>query len=440
MSLQEKPLPADDSTASLKAALAQRTRELEEAHEREAATAEILHIIRSSPGDLQPVFDAIAQSALRLFSGQSATVTRVVGDEIHLAALTAGSDEGVKAVQGSFPSPLSSPGIHSRVARSGQPAFRFDIENEPDVAPGVKELARARGYRSILVVPMLRDGVAIGTIGVTRPEPTRFTDDQIDLLKTFADQAVIAIENARLFEAEQQRTRELSELLEQQTATSEVLGVISKSPGDLELVFNTILLNAMRLCEGSFGLMHLREGAGFRVAAIHNIPPALAAWRGESFVPIPEDPLGRMLATNQKIHIADVRTEPAYKMGFPPFVALVDGGAARTLLLVPLLKDGELIGAIAVYRQEVREFSDKHIALVESFAAQAVIAIENTRLLSELRESLSQQTATADVLKVISRSTFDLQNVLDTLVEFGSNALRGPGFRHFLAPGRPAHC
>src|SRR6266446_2075592 len=211
------------SLAELRAALAQRDHELAQAREREAATAEILHLIGTSAGDLQPAFNAIAQSAVRLFGGQSATVTRVVGDMIHLAALTAGSEAGIKEVQSSFPSPLSSTGIHSRVARSGLPAFRADIETEPDVPAAVKELARARGYRAILVVPMLRDGVSIGTIGVARRDPGAFTNDQINLLKTFADQAIIAIENTRLF-------NETREALERQTATADILKVIASSP------------------------------------------------------------------------------------------------------------------------------------------------------------------------------------------------------------------
>jgi GAF domain-containing protein len=281
------------------------------------------------------------------------------------------------------------------------------------------ETQKKAGFRTFLGVPLLRENSPIGVIILGRKTVAPFTDKQIELVATFADQAVIAIENVRLFDEVQARTRELSEALEQQTATSEVLQAISKSPGELEPVFQTMLENAVRICGAKFGNLWLCEGDAFRISAMHGAPPAYAEFLRRTPVvrPLPGHAIGRVARTKQVVHIADVLLEPAYNKTSPSQIGTVDLAGARTVLAVPLLKDEELIGAIVIYRQEVRSFTDKEIQLLENFAAQAVIAIENTRLLSELRESLQQQTATSDVLKVISRSTFDLQAVLDTLVE-----------------------
>jgi two-component system, NtrC family, sensor kinase len=262
-----------------------------------------------------------------------------------------------------------------------------------------------------LFVPMLKDNELIGYLSVYRQEVRPFTDKQIDLVKNFASQAVIAIENARLLS-------ELRESLERQTATSDVLQVISRSPGELEPVFEAMLENAVRICGAKFGNLWLYDGEFFRIGATtHGAPAAYVEYlrREGPFRADPRVGIGRLAQTKRTYQVADLTAQPTHDDKLR--VATIELAGARTLLGVPMLKDSEVIGSIVIYRREVLPFTDKQVALVENFAVQAVIAIENTRLLNELRESLQQQTATADVLKVISRSAFDLQIVLDTLVE-----------------------
>src|SRR5262245_50985481 len=296
------------------------------------------------------------------------------------------------------------------------------IAHIPDVLSDVEytytEGQKVGGFRTMLGVPLLREGTPIGAISLQRKIVKPFTTKQIELAATFADQAVIAIENVRLFEAEQQRTRELSESLEQQTATAEVLHVISSSPGELEPVFHAMLENATRVCGSNFGTLYLREGEAFRAVSMHGATPDyLQARLGQLVHPGPGTGLGRAVRTKQAVHIADVTAEPAYRERDPMRVAAADLGGVRTMLNVPMLKEGEVVGGIAIYRTEVRPFTEKQIELVTNFAAQAVIAIENTRLLNELRESLQQQTATSEVLGVISSSPGELEPVFQAMLE-----------------------
>src|SRR5262249_5342223 len=272
-------------------------------------------------------------------------------------------------------------------------------------------------YRTVLGTPLLREGVPIGVIALQRTDVRPFTDKQIALATTFADQAVIAIENVRLFEAEQARTRELTESLQQQTAPADVLQVISSSPGELEPVFQAMLANAVRICEGKFGIMFGFADSTFRALSSLGVPPALLIQQPHIVSEHPDNPLTRVAASKAVIHIPDLTVDQAYIKCNPRIVALVDSGGARSWVGVPMLKDDKLIGAISIYRQEVRPFTEKQIELVKTFADQAAIASENTRLLNELRESLQQQTATADVLKVTSSSPGELEPVFQAILE-----------------------
>ena len=417
--------------------LRQRTDDLTESLEQQTATSDVLQVISSSPGELEPVFAAMLENAVRICEAKFGNIYRAEGDGLRNVA-THNTPPAFAEVLRS--SPYLNPGPRNPLRRMintktivhvvDDAATEAYAEREP-IAVAAVEFGDTR---TLMIVPMLKDDELIGAFTLARQEVRPFTDKQIELVKNFAAQAVIAIENARLLNELRQRTNDLTEALEQQTATSEVLQVISSSPGELEPVFAAMLASATRICEAKFGNLFLREGETFRAVAWHGMAAYVEKWLREPLIIKTDDPhipLARLVETKQRVHVADLKQEAAYKAGFAPLVMLVDRGGARTLLIVPMLKEHTLVGAIAIYRQEVRPFTDKQIALVENFAAQAVIAIENARLLNELRqrttdltertadltEALEQQTATSEVLQVISSSPGDLQPVFAAMLE-----------------------
>jgi len=354
--------------------------ELRESLEQQTATSEVLGVISSSPGELEPVFQTIMEKAVRICDANFGTLFRFDGSAFHLAARlnTPAALADFQKQRGPF---LPVPGVcFERMMRTKRVCSVVDDAAEP--VPSLA--ARLGGARSLVCVPMLKDDALIGALAIYRQEVRPFTEKQIALLTNFAAQAAIAIENARLL-------NELRESLEQQTATSEVLKIISSSPGDLKPVFDAILENATSMCEAKFGTLLLTDGDVYRNVAMHNVPPAFAELRQREpdFRPGPDTALDRVARTKQVAQIEDARTDHAY-IKKPVRATLVELGGARTYVAVPMLKDDVLIGAIGIYRQEVRPFTDKQIELVKNFAAQAVIAIENTRLLNDLNK-LNQQ-------------------------------------------------
>jgi GAF domain-containing protein len=388
--------------------------ELRELLQQQTATAEVLKVISHSTFNLQSVLDTLVKSATVLCDAYDCVISLREGNELKFVAHHGPIPVGLTGW------PIGRGWVTGRAVADRAPIHVHDLQASAPEFPDRAGHALRAG--TILAIPLLREGEAVGAITIRRTEVRPFSEKQIELVTTFADQAVIAIENVRLFEAEQQRRRELSESLDQQTATSDVLRVISSSPGELGPVFESILANATHLCAAKFANLYLCEGEVFRTIAMHNMPPAFAeVRRREPLVhPAPGTGLGRLVNSRTVVHVSDVTTEQAYIERNPLFVSAVELGGFRTFLAVPMLKDETLIGAIVIYRQEVHPFTDKQIELVQNFAAQAVIAIENARLLNEQREMLERQTATSDVLRVISTSPTDVNPVFETILESAS--------------------
>src|SRR6516165_4426724 len=409
------------STAGQETVVARITQERDEALLRETANAEILGLISRSPGNLELVFQSILENTTRIFNAKFGTLHLVEGDCFRR---TAHYNTPPAYLELSSREPVFRCGPRTafgRVAATKQLVHIADIAAEQVYAerdPVRVTAVEVLGARTLVAVPMLKGSELIGAIAIYRPEVRPFTDKQIELVQNFAAQAVIAIENARLL-------NELRESLGQQTATADVLRVISSSPGELQPVYDSMLQNAVRLCDAKFGNIYRWDGDALSLVATHNTPPALIeARRSSPLRPHPETLMGRIVATKALLHTADLAADQEYSERKPAITEAVELRGIRTLLAVPMLKEDDLIGVLTIYRQEVRPFTEKQIALVQNFAAQAVIAIENARLLNELRqrtvdltESLEQQTATSEVLNVISSSPGELEPVFQAMLE-----------------------
>ena len=406
---------ASSSAPVQDAEVARLTRELNEALEQQAATSEVLEVISGSPGDLEPVFATMLENAVRICDATFGNIYRWDGEALHLLASHNTPPAFVDAVRRSPYRPYP----HSPIGRM---VADKTVTHINDIT--AEEVYRARrdpvavsavalgGIRTLLGVPLLHKSEMIGAFFLSRQEVRPFTDKQIELVQNFAAQAVIAIENARLL-------NELRQSLERQTATSDVLEVISRSAFDLQAVFETVAESSVRLCAADRAFIFRFDSEFLRMSVSYNSSAEFAEWIASH--PIPpgrHSAAARAALERRTIHIPDVQADPEFTYGAKDFEAV------RTVLAVPILKGDDLLGVMIMNRLEVRPFSDQQIALVETFADQAAIAIENVRLLDELRQSLEHQTATADVLKVISRSTFDLQNVLDTLVASAAQLCR----------------
>jgi GAF domain-containing protein len=401
------------STVSIDRSIEQLGRELAEAREQQAATAEILKVISRSPTDLHGVFGEIAASAARLCDAYDTTIYRVEGDSLHLSAHHGSIPVGPV---GQYKMTLVRGIVAARAALDRRAIQIADLQAEAEEYPEGSEYALRFGHRTILAVPLLRADSAIGVISVRRTEVRPFTETQIALLKTFADQAVIAIDNARLFAAEQIRTRELverthelTEALEYQTATSDVLSAISRTPRDLQPVLTEICNTASRLCDTADAVVFFRDGDWLKLGSI----------QGPIGIDVGKIALSRGYATGRAVldrtivHVQDLRAvADEYPQGYESSLKL----GHRTIIAVPLIHNGESIGVLTLRRPEVRPFNEKQIKLLRTFADQAVIAIQNTRLFEEVQARNRDLTALGEVGRAVS-STLDLKAVLKTIVD-----------------------
>jgi GAF domain-containing protein/HAMP domain-containing protein len=414
--------------------------ETREALEQQTATAEVLGVINGSPGDLAPVFDTMLEKAIRLCDGVNGILWTLDGERARLVGSHGNSPEIVESLRRQGES-----GEHPLLRRiiGGEHLFQFNLAEHEAFRSGEVAVAGdvvAGGVRTVIWVALVKDGAAVGAFVISRLEVRPFSEREIALLENFAAQAVIAMENARLIT----QTREA---LDQQTATAEVLQVINSSPGDLAPVFDAMLEKAVRLCEADFGLMQTYDAEAFHTMAHHNLPPQFVEFLRAPFRPAPGMASERIVRGEDVVTFADIAADSVYTTSNTLGSRLVELTGARSHLVVALRKDGVLLGEIVVYRREVRPFTDKQIALLQNFAAQAVIAMENARLITETREALEQQTATAEVLQVINSSPGDLGPVFDAMLEKahslcgavnGVLVLRdGENFRAVAARGLP---
>ncbi len=392
-------------------------RSLSEALEQQTATSEVLKVISRSPTDVQPVFDTIVQSAVRLCQSRYCIVWSVEGEQLRIVAHHGVSAAGLEELGRRYPATLNAPYNSVRSVRERAVIQLTGAQTNPTITEPQRRIARMEGYQSQVWVPMLQEDRCLGVIGLTRPEDEPFPETQIALLQTFADQAVIAIENVRLFKELEVRNRDLTESLEQQTATSEVLKVISRATMDLQPVLDTVAENAARLCEADRAFIFRFDGAVLRGAASYNASPELKAFVEQNPIsPGRHTGTARAALERRTVHIPDVLADPEYTYG----AKQVD--PIRTILGVPILKGNDLVGVIMIYRLEVRPFTPKQISLVETFADQALIAIENVRLFNELQARTRDLTRSVDELHALGEvsravsSTLNLETVLNTIV------------------------